>query len=157
MINAILACDYKYGIGKKGNIPWPKHKKDLSYFKKRTLNQTVVMGRKTCESLPFKLPNRKSIVLTRSPSFASDKADSVFTCKDKLKEKYKSFWVIGGSEIFNAFISDIYCLHLTIMLEAYNCDRFINKNLINTFMQHNASIRLDEKATVQVYGKRIFT
>ena len=156
MINAIFACDSSYGIGNNNKIPWPKHKKDLEYFKSRTLNQTVVMGRKTCESLPFKLSNRKSVVLTRTKSFTSDKVDIVLNNIDELKYKYKSFWIIGGANILHRFIKDVYCLHLTKMQKEYDCDTFINKNLIDLYMRHNASVKLDNKTTVEIYGKRIF-
>jgi dihydrofolate reductase len=44
MINAILACDDKGGIGKNGTLPWPKQSEDLAYFKRMTDAQTVVMG-----------------------------------------------------------------------------------------------------------------
>ena len=66
-INMIVACDENYGIGYKGNllvhIP-----EDMKRFKNFTMNNVVVMGRKTLESLPKGyLPNRKNIVLTNNP------------------------------------------------------------------------------------------
>ena len=65
MIKAILAHDAKYGIGKDNDLPWPKNEADMKWFKAMTLNHTVVMGRKTWDSLPFKpLPNRHNIIVT---------------------------------------------------------------------------------------------
>ena len=80
MFNVILALDQNNGISKDGNIPWYLPN-DLKYFKRLTSatnlqlkENAVIMGRKTCESLPDKfLPNRLNIVLTRNPSYNNDK------------------------------------------------------------------------------------
>ena len=42
----VVAYDQKNGFGYKGNLPWPKNKKDLAHFKKLTVNNCIVMGRK---------------------------------------------------------------------------------------------------------------
>ena len=52
-------------IGKQGGIPW-KIKEDLSFFKKKTLNSPIIMGRATYNSIGRPLPNRLNIVMTRS-------------------------------------------------------------------------------------------
>ena len=65
-IHLIWAQDLNGGIGKKGKLPW-HISEDLKNFKKITLNSTVIMGRKTWDSLPFKpLPKRRNIVLSSS-------------------------------------------------------------------------------------------
>lgn len=71
MLNAIAAVDKNYGIGYKNelliHIP-----NDLKHFKEITLNNIVVMGRKTYESLPNgALPDRLNIVITSSPNHAT--------------------------------------------------------------------------------------
>ena len=63
-IHLIWAQDINSGIGKNGKLPW-HISVDLKNFKKITLNSTVIMGRKTWESLPIKpFPNRENIVLS---------------------------------------------------------------------------------------------
>ena len=52
MIKAIMAVDEKGGISKGHSMPWPKNSIDLKLFKENTINNVVVMGRKTCED-PF--------------------------------------------------------------------------------------------------------
>ena len=47
IVTAILACDDEWGIGKDGELPWPKNSADLKWFKSTTLNCAVVMGRGT--------------------------------------------------------------------------------------------------------------
>ena len=65
-IHLIWAQDGNGGIGKNGKLPWHVSE-DLKNFKKITLNSTVIMGRKTWESLPVKpLPNRENIVLSKT-------------------------------------------------------------------------------------------
>ena len=63
-ITLILASD-EYGcIGNGGDLPW-HYPKDFKHFKRTTLGHTIVMGRKTAESIGKPLPGRKNVVLTR--------------------------------------------------------------------------------------------
>lgn len=69
-IIAIFAKDSKNGIGKKGGLPWQGNtdlKPELEFFKKTTLTNNVIMGRKTYESIGKPLPCRHNYVLTRNP------------------------------------------------------------------------------------------
>ena len=67
-IHLIWAQDKNGGIGKDGKLPW-HISEDLINFKKITSNNTIIMGRKTWESLPKKpLPNRRNIVLSSKNS-----------------------------------------------------------------------------------------
>ena len=65
-------------IGRGGAIPWSLPE-DLARFKSLTMGHTVVMGRRTWESLPARfrpLPGRRNVVLTRNPSYRADGADA---------------------------------------------------------------------------------
>ena len=65
----IVAFDKKRGISKEGIIPW-KLKGDLSFFKEKTKDTIVIMGRKTWERLKFKpLPNRTCVVITSQDNY----------------------------------------------------------------------------------------
>ena len=64
MLSLIVAMDENQLIGKNNALPWHLPA-DLKFFKKMTTNHTVVMGRKTFESIGKQLPNRRNIVLTR--------------------------------------------------------------------------------------------
>ena len=67
MLAMIFACDLDGAIGKDGDLPW-RQSSDLRHFKMTTINKTVVMGRKTWDSLPAGgLPNRRNIVMSRTP------------------------------------------------------------------------------------------
>ena len=82
MISAIVAVDANWGIGYNGQLL--EHiSDDLKRFKELTSNNTVVMGRKTWESLPNKpLPNRLNIVLTSTPSQMEQTVNTKFLTMD---------------------------------------------------------------------------
>ena len=88
-------------IGRDGGIPW-QLPEDLARFKELTMGHTVVMGRRTWESLPRSvrpLPGRRNIVITRDPDYRADGADVVTSIEAALAEPQT--WVIGGSEIYH--------------------------------------------------------
>jgi dihydrofolate reductase len=87
-------------IGRGGSIPWDVPE-DLARFKELTVGHTVVMGRRTWESLPTKvrpLPGRRNVVLTRHADFVADGATVVQSLDDALTDP--DTWVIGGEQIY---------------------------------------------------------
>lgn len=87
-------------IGRGGDIPW-RVPEDLAHFKKITMGHTVVMGRRTWESLPANfrpLPGRRNVVLSRQTGFTADGADVVGTLEEALSGP--DTWVIGGGEVY---------------------------------------------------------
>lgn len=88
-------------IGRDGGIPW-QLPEDLARFKRLTMGHTVVMGRRTWESLPVRfrpLPGRRNIVVTRNPEYQAPGADVVTDIHAALSEP--DTWVIGGAEIYH--------------------------------------------------------
>lgn len=88
-------------IGRGGTIPWHVPE-DLARFKDLTMGHTVVMGRRTWESLPVKwrpLPGRRNIVVSRNPDYRADSAEVVTSIEEALNNPRT--WVIGGSEIYH--------------------------------------------------------
>ncbi|BBZ38603.1 dihydrofolate reductase [Mycobacterium conspicuum] len=92
-------------IGRAGDIPWYLPE-DLSRFKQVTMGHTVVMGRRTWESLPARvrpLPGRRNVVLSRQGGFVADGAEVVDSL-DKafaLSQADADTWVIGGGQIYS--------------------------------------------------------
>jgi dihydrofolate reductase len=87
-------------IGRGGDIPW-RVPEDLARFKRVTMGHTVVMGRRTWESLPAKvrpLPGRRNVVLSRQTDFTADGAEVVGSLEAALTEP--ETWVIGGAQIY---------------------------------------------------------
>ena len=73
-LHLIWAEDQAGGIGQDGDLPW-RQRTDLQRFKALTLGHAVVMGRRTWESLPFPLPGRENLVLSRDPSWSDEGAE----------------------------------------------------------------------------------
>lgn len=87
-------------IGRGGDIPWSVPE-DLTRFKQVTLGHTVVMGRRTWDSLPAKfrpLPGRRNVVLSRQPDFTAAGAEVVGSLEQALTQP--ETWVIGGAQIY---------------------------------------------------------
>lgn len=100
-IALIVAVARNGVIGNKDGLPWHLPL-DLARFRKLTVGHTIIMGRKTWESLPRKpLPNRRNIVVTRNTSFITEGAETVPSITSAL-ERYpeEKFFLIGGRELF---------------------------------------------------------
>ena len=111
MLTMIFACDMNNAIGKNGDLPW-RQSTDLQHFKQITLGGTIVMGRKTWESLPGKLPDREHLVMTRSNR--DDVETITYEGVLKLSNKREVF-IIGGGEIYNLFLPHTEKIHRTII------------------------------------------
>jgi dihydrofolate reductase len=86
-------------IGRDNGIPW-RVPEDMARFREITTGHTVIMGRRTWESLPARfrpLPGRRNVVVTRQPDYAADGAEVVSSLEDAPLE---NAWVIGGSQIY---------------------------------------------------------
>ena len=117
MLSMIFACDEEGAIGKDGDLPW-RQSSDLQFFKRTTLNKTVVMGRKTWESLGRPLPKRRNIVMTRS-GLRDDVETMSFEEVMALAEN-EEVVVIGGGEIYALFLPHAKEVHRTIIHTVVN-------------------------------------
>ncbi|HJM54993.1 MAG TPA: dihydrofolate reductase [Poseidonia sp.] len=111
MISMIFACDERGAIGKDGDLPW-RQSTDLQHFKRITLNKTIVMGRKTWDSLGKALPSRRNIVMSRK---GVEGIESM-TFEDVLElAEDEEVIIIGGGEIYALFLSHAKEIHRTII------------------------------------------
>lgn len=93
-------------IGRDNDLPW-RLKADLAHFKAATLGHAILMGRKTWESLPRALPNRRHLVVTRDPGYQApgiEVFDSPQAAIEAAAGADKLF-VIGGAEIYRQLIA----------------------------------------------------
>jgi dihydrofolate reductase len=98
---AIVAVAEDGVIGRGGDLPW-RLSADLKWFKKITLGHTIIMGRKTWESLPGALPGRQNWVLSRTAE--PQEGMSVFRSMDEVKQALiptQTLFIIGGGEIYS--------------------------------------------------------
>ncbi|MEN8719194.1 MAG: dihydrofolate reductase [Oceanococcaceae bacterium] len=100
-IVAVVASARNDVIGYQGAMPWHQPA-DLAHFKALTLGGTMVMGRKTFDSLGRKpLPGRRNLVLTRNPRFESDGVDAVQSLRQACElASSGTLFVIGGDQIY---------------------------------------------------------
>lgn len=124
----IVCCDKNGGIGKNGTIPW-NCPVDMAHFVNTTTGNTVVMGRKTAESIParsFPLKNRYSIVISRKGPFAG--AHVTLSNPDQLPhiQPVGEVFIIGGASIYDYYLGLGYVdeVIMTILPDTYDCDTF---------------------------------
>ncbi len=122
----IAALSENNVIGKNGDIPW-HYPEDLKHFKKTTMGNPVIMGRKTFESLPedFRpLPGRENIVLTRSGVDNKNvtQANSLEEAWKKASEESDKTFVIGGESIYRQALPEADEMVLTRIHEEYDGD-----------------------------------
>lgn len=113
-------------IGLDGKMPWHLPN-DLKHFKNVTLNQTVVMGRKTYQDLPIKpFPQRENIILTRQEDYQLDDDVLIMNSKEEVlaygRDQGKNLYVIGGGEIFKLFKDEVDILYQTVIYESIEGD-----------------------------------
>ena len=133
MISIIVAVAENNVIGKDNSLLW-HISDDLKYFKKITENHTIIMGRKTYFSLPFRpLKNRRNIVISNSlPEIeGAEVAKSIKEAFDLCKNENEVF-VIGGGEIYKQAINFADKIYLTKVFANFDGDTFfpkIDKNI----------------------------
>ena len=131
-ISLIAAFAEEGVIGKDGKIPWTL-KEDLKHFRNKTEGCSVVMGRKTYESIGRPLPNRLNIVMTKNPKGLAE-VKEVSNTKDALKvaSSYSDeIFIIGGEKIYEEFLPLATKMYLTKIDIKVNGDTFFpswNKN-----------------------------
>ena len=123
-ISIITAMDAKRGIGKNGQLPW-HIPEDFRRFKDLTSGNTVLMGRKTFESIGRPLPNRFNIVITNQLG-NTDTQDLIFvnSLEEALKKAKGNVFIIGGGQIYAQSIQKADKLYLTKIDGDFNCDTF---------------------------------
>lgn len=131
MISIIVAIAKNNVIGLKNDLPW-HYPVDLQYFKKTTLNKTVLMGSKTFYSiinrLSKPLPNRKNIVVTRNESFSYPGVEVVHDLISFLEKPHnEEIFIIGGKQIYETSLLYADRLYITHIDKEYKGDVFFPK------------------------------
>lgn len=128
MLSIIVALAENNAIGKSNNLLW-RLPNDLKRFKEITDGNTIIMGRKTFLSLPKVLPNRHHIVLTRDANFTVNHSKvTVIHSLETILEKYlntpEEVFIIGGGEIYSAFLPYVNKLYLTKIHKNFDADTY---------------------------------
>ena len=112
-VSMIAAVGKNLELGKNNDLIW-HFKEDMKFFKDTTMGHTVVMGRKTFESLPKALPGRKNIVISSNAEYQAQGATVVTSVEEALQiADNEEIFVIGGGKIYAEFLPYADKLYLT--------------------------------------------
>jgi len=130
MIKMIIATGANFEIGQDGKLPWGYIKEDMEYFKEKTSDQIIIMGRKTQDSLPHKakvLPRRINYVVSSNGNRPQRDGSYKVTMESLIKcviggnsiFNYKDTWVIGGSSIYQQLLPYVDEIHWTMVEDIF--------------------------------------
>ena len=141
-------------IGKDNSIPW-HYSADLKRFKRLTVGKTVIMGRKTWESLPIKpLPDRRNIVITRSNL---DDVDCFRSISKALNTCEGDGWFIGGAGIYKEALDLADIIDMTLVPDNVSGEGCISfPELGNEWETGDTeTLKDDERLKHKIYTRRV--
>jgi dihydrofolate reductase len=124
-ISAVVVVDQNWGIGKNNQllVHFPA---DLKRFKQITTGHSIIMGRKTYESMGRALPNRRNIVISRQADLTLSGAEITHSVQDALElcRDEEEVFIIGGAEIFKQALPILDRIYLTKIHKSFEADTF---------------------------------
>jgi dihydrofolate reductase len=146
-ISIIVAADEQNGIG-KNNALLCHLPADLKYFKNLTTGHSILMGRKTFDSIGKPLPNRTNIVISRNTNsiegcFVFNSIEAGIAFAKKLKET--ELFIIGGDSIYAQVMSETDTIYLTRTHHVFDADAFFPPLASNWKLTHETKNMADEK------------
>jgi len=149
-ISIVVAISENNAIGKNNQLLWHLPA-DLKHFKDLTSGNTIIMGRKTYDSIGRPLPNRRNIVITRQPGLEIEGIEVVNSLQEAISlcATAKEVFIIGGAEIYKSALALTDIIYLTTVHETYDADVFFPElkveDWITTHQEYHAA---DEKNSV---------
>ncbi|HTM98802.1 MAG TPA: dihydrofolate reductase [Pedobacter sp.] len=124
-ISIVVAISENNAIGKDNQLLWHLPA-DLKHFKEITTGHTIIMGRKTYDSIGKPLPNRRSIVITKNASLVIPGVEVVTSVANafELCKQEEEVFVIGGAEIYRQSLAYATHIYLTRVHQEYGADTF---------------------------------
>ncbi len=138
MLSLIAGISQNNCIGHNGQLPW-HIPEDLKHFREVTAGKTVLMGRKTWESLPEKfrpLPNRTNLIITRQTDYSVPAGVEIYTTIEEAVTKHpEEVIVIGGAEIYKQTIDQADRLYITHINQTVTGDAFFPEIDLNVWKE----------------------
>ncbi|HEV2856745.1 MAG TPA: dihydrofolate reductase [Thermoanaerobaculia bacterium] len=122
-VSLIAAMAENRAIGIDNRLPW-RLPADLKRFKALTMGHTLIVGRKTFESIGRPLPGRKMIVVTRRPDYAPPGVEVAHSVEEALAEAQGEVFIGGGEEIFRQTLDRAGRVYLTCIQKEFPGDAF---------------------------------
>lgn len=125
MYTIIAAIGKNRELGRDNKLLWSL-KGDLKFFKEKTTNHTIIMGRKTFESLGRLLPNRKHVIISSSNNFPEevDVYNNIESLLSHYKDTSEELFIIGGAKIYSEFIDYATKMYLTLVDGEFDADAY---------------------------------
>jgi dihydrofolate reductase len=125
IVSSVVAISENNAIGKDNKLLWYLPT-DLKHFKQITNGQTIIMGRKTFDSMGKPLPNRRNIVITRNPDLKLDGAEVTNSVAEALSlcKTEKEVFIIGGAEIYKQAMDQTNRIYLTRVHQRFDADAY---------------------------------
>ena len=149
-ITIVAAIASNNVIGQKNSLPW-EIPEDLKRFKQLTSGHTILMGRKTFDSIGRPLPNRTNIVMTKDTNYQKEGIEIVFNEREALnliKDLNQEVFIIGGSKIYELFEPWATSLMITRVLKDFEGDAFFPDINWNNWQIKSKDEFLDEKSGI---------
>ncbi|WP_138417069.1 dihydrofolate reductase [Aquibacillus sediminis] len=127
MLSLLFAMDRNRVIGSNNDLPW-RLPNDLKFFKQVTTGNTIIMGRKTFDSINRPLPNRENVILTRDKSYQQEgcqvihSIDTIINWNNENPEK--EYFIIGGAELFKQTLPFADRMYMTYIDETFEGDTY---------------------------------
>ena len=164
MISIIAAAAKNGVIGRNGRIPWDIPE-DMRYFRRITEGSTVIMGRKTYESIMRPLPKRLNIIVSRTCTFSDDMLITAKTLEEgiDLAQKYssehgdcfKDIFLCGGNAIYREGMKYADRIYLTEIGCEYDGDVYFPAFDKNLFRLVSSEKCISADITFNIYEKQI--
>ena len=125
IISIIVAIAENNAIGKGNQLLW-RMPADLKHFKDATTGHTVIMGRKTFDSVGKPLPNRRNIVVTRNVALQIEGVEVVNTLEKAISlcNENEEVFIVGGAEIYKMAMDLTDKIYLTVIHSVFDADTF---------------------------------
>lgn len=129
MISIIVAASDNNVIGKDNQLIW-KQSNDLKRFKELTSGKTVIMGRKTYESIGKPLPNRINIVVSRNEKLLIKNVLTVTSIEDAIRKspRDRDIFIIGGGEIYKESLKYANTIYMTRIHNEFDGDSYFENS-----------------------------
>lgn len=123
-LSAIVAMASNRCIGRDNALPW-RLPEDLQHFKRLTMGHTLVMGRKTYQSIGRPLPGRTTLVVTHQPDWRAEGVQVVHSLEEALaRAEGHEVFIAGGAQLYAQALPHVRRLHLTLLEHPYEGDTF---------------------------------
>lgn len=165
-ISLISACSLNSVIGSSvtNTLPWAnKYPADMKFFRERTAHSTIIMGRKTMQSIGRALPKRNNFCVSRDPHLEVPEGISIKSSVEEailhsqIKSDYQNTWLIGGSYIYQEGLQFADEIYITTIPEVIKGDGLVYFPYVNPHqfaVKETLTISQEEKLVCTVY-KRI--